>query len=178
MNNNMNNQSHEKCAFCHETTHPLRLCMKADKQTGFIHGCAVCNEIHPMGNCPDYLALSPEAQYNLVVLGRGRMPPLDVDERWTRTVARYDAQASGPLPAPEFLPWTRDFTIKWISDIDSNNMKRAIIDRFYRFGERAILPVDPLTRTLAVAWRTASVGFSLRRIGKACADASENNNRT
>lgn len=161
-----------QCAGCQGTDHTLGVCLEADEHTGRVHGCAVCNELHQMSTCQHFNALSWERQYEMVVLERGRMPPLEMgDSSWIRVLARADENSSGPMPALASLPWTGAFSSRWIRNADSRT--RAAMSDFYLTRDRSLLPVDPQTETLELAMRHFDIRNPLRHIGASGAVASE-----
>lgn len=161
-----------QCAGCQGTDHTLGVCLEANEHTGRVHGCAVCNELHQMGTCQHFNALSWERQYEIVVLERGRMPPLDTGtEPWITAVTMADQNATGPLPEPTSLPWTEAFARNWIRSADSRT--RAAMSDFYLTRDRSLLPVDPQTETLRRALTHYDIRIPLRHIRASGAVASE-----
>ncbi|KAL3951800.1 hypothetical protein ACCO45_013517 [Purpureocillium lilacinum] len=159
------------CANCQGTDHTLKVCLEADRASGVVHGCAVCNAKHRMETCPKFKSLSWRQQYKMCVLDRGRMAPLDTGTQpWITAVTMADQNATGPLPEPTSLPWTEAFARNWIRSADSRT--RAAMSDFYLTRDRSLLPVDPQTETLRRALTHYDIRIPLRHIRASGAVAS------
>jgi len=153
----------ERCPNCEGDDHELKDCLQADRETGRLPGCAYCNALHRMGSCARFRALSLEQQYEIVVLERGRMPPLETDEHWIHTLQAYDLQATRSLPTPMYLPWSQTFSRNWVRN--ANTRMRLTMAEYYTKRSRSRLPVDRSTETLKLAMHHYGIAGSLRHIG-------------
>lgn len=128
------------CAHCGAQTQVLMECVFASPD-GMVHGCTFCNTLsHNLDQCWEFQNRSVYGQFELLVLRRGNMPPLNTAMPWT-TVLR-DHMANGGK-RPKYFPWTLSFGRRMNNSPSPEDQEKLVAYATRR--RRGGLPKDPAT---------------------------------
>ncbi|KAJ6443543.1 Peptidase M20 domain-containing protein-like protein [Purpureocillium lavendulum] len=99
-----------RCAQCLRDGHKASACIRADRSTGKIYACVVCNSTdHSLDDCDKFWAMDVEAAARAIFHSRGNLPPVSLSRS---TIDRIlEAMWMAGLPLPSRMPWTTEFTL-------------------------------------------------------------------